>query len=962
MKTRTDFVANLLSLLLITGLLVTGFSCRKGAVLRNEQFAISLHKDLVRIEDKRSGKTFEYKAEFTVLHTDDDPSMAHRPAGISEVPYNVVTWHAAGGTDSDRLDATVRDEAQQGDGFDDRILEARVTDRTANLFKAGQAVRMVPERSETADTALVFHYEPQGAFALRAWMVLSEAGYPKMKFECTAQAEGYYSVGYTGAPSFDTSEVAEIWQPMIWQEKRFPAQSYMTLAYRCPLPSALATAGGQTFGVVADPSEFPFDPLPLADNSRFGVAIRNDEGRAQPLMFAPVLGGTGSSMQPGDSFNFTMQIFLEPADMLTAYKTLAREVYGFHDYRSNGPHQLNRTLNNMVEYGMSSWSHFVDSLKGCAYSTDVPGAVKNVSALNPLEMALILDSREIYDQRAYPIIEYLLSREKFLFSLDREQKIQNPSRKMDGPAAPVSELAALYDITHGQSPAFLRLAQREFEGSRTRNLDKLERGDTWQNALAMYRASGKAEYLEKALAGAEEYIENRVLRKATDFEDTLAQAFFWTGFVPDYIGLFQLYESSDDRKFLDAAHHAALQYTQFVWFSPEIPDKEIVVNKGGEAPLYWYLKAKGHDRMPAAEETVPAWRLSAIGLTPESSGTCQGHRAIFMAHHAPWMYRIGYAAGDQFLVDVARSAIVGRYSNFPGYHINTARTTIYEKPEYPLRPFKELSVNSFHFNHIWPLASVLVDYLVTDAYVRSDAAIDFPSEFIEGYAYLQSKFYGHEAGTFYGEKAWLWMPGNVLDVSSNEINFLTARGEHALFVAFCNQSDQALDFSFELNQGLTGFGRVHVVSIRKDNGEMTRGELREGSMQLNISPKGITTIAVGDMEIKPAFQQRVVQPGDDGDGGMQLLQIENPQAKAMILDLGRGLRTAYIYLEADDAVFRAAEIVYSTGGTAGRRAVDTAYPYEFTVELEDDATFEFSLAGIGPDGSRQQSDRLTLGP
>jgi hypothetical protein len=44
------------------------------------------------------------------------------------------------------------------------------------------------------------------------------------------------------------------------------------------------------------------------------------------------------------------------------------------------------------------------------------------------------------------------------------------------------------------------------------------------------------------------------------------------------------------RKFLDAAHQAALQYTQFVWFSPEIPDKDILVNKGGEAPLYWYLK------------------------------------------------------------------------------------------------------------------------------------------------------------------------------------------------------------------------------------------------------------------------------------------------------------------------------------------------------------------------------------
>jgi hypothetical protein len=65
---------------------------------------------------------------------------------------------------------------------------------------------------------------------------------------------------------------------------------------------------------------------------------------------------------------------------------------------------------------------------------------------------------------------------------------------------------------------------------------------------------------------------------------------------------FQLYESSGNQKFLDAAHQAALQYTQFVWFSPEIPDKDILVNKGGEAPLYWYFKGKGHLQMAAAEE------------------------------------------------------------------------------------------------------------------------------------------------------------------------------------------------------------------------------------------------------------------------------------------------------------------------------------------------------------------------
>ncbi len=119
------------------------------------------------------------------------------------------------------------------------------------------------------------------------------------------------------------------------------------------------------------------------------------------------------------------------------------------------------------------------------------------------------------------------------------------------------------------------------------------------------------------------------------------------------------------------------------------------------------------------EEWAPAWRLSEIGLTPESSGTSTGHRAIFMANYAPWMLRLGYYAKDPFLKNLGKAAIIGRYRNFPGYHINTSRTTIYEKEDYPLRPHHQLSVNSFHYNHILPMASMLLDYLVTDVFVKS---------------------------------------------------------------------------------------------------------------------------------------------------------------------------------------------------------------------------------------------------
>ncbi len=942
---------------------MTGISsCNSTSDFENDLFGISLSGDAIRLQDKRSGKTFEYNGQFMILHSKKDPSMANRPSGFPEVTYNIITWLASESAEADRLDEVKRDEAQQGDGFDDRILESKATDRTANLFKSGKSVLLSPVRSEILDTALVFYYEPQENYSLRAWVSLPETGYPKLKYEFIPDEEGYYSVGYTGAPSFDVSGTAEIWQPMIWQEKRFPDQSYLTLAYRCPLPSALVTAQGHTFGVVADPFEFPFDPLPLADNSRFGVAVRNEKGQAQPMMFAPAMGGLGSFMRPGQGFIFSMQLFLEPTEMLNAYKTLARDVYHFRDYRSNGPHQLNRTLENIVDYGMSHWSYYVDSLKGYAYSTDVPGAVKNVSSLNPLEMALIADDKEIYETRAYPMMEYLLSREKFLFTLDREQKIQNPSRKLNGPVAPVSELAALYSISQGASDAFLTLANKEYNSERVRNLTEAQDGDTWQNALALYRASKDSSFLNKAIEGANTYIRDRVEMPATGFDDPHADPFFWTGFTPDYIGLYQLYEVTGRQEHLDAAQQAALQYTQFVWFSPEIPDKNITVNKGGEAPLYWYLKSKGHIPMKATEETVPAWRLSSIGLTPESSGTCQGHRAIFMAHHAPWMYRIGYAAGDQFLMDVARSAIVGRYSNFPGYHINTARTTIYEKPDYPLRPFKELSVNSFHFNHIWPLASVLVDYLVTDVYVKSDGAIDFPSDFIEGYAYLQSKFYGHKPGTVYGEKAWLWMPKKLIELSTTEVNYLAARGENNLYIAFTNQSSETQNFTFDLEKKLTGYNSEHNVRIWENNEDSGDDKLINGHMSVEIPPGGMVVLSIEELTITPAFQDVILENEKNTDDGSHFQSLDFGDAKAMILDLGQDLKSAYIYLGEDDETFSQVSLTYSVDGGPNVIVEDPAYPFEFTIPLENNSKISFSLEGTKINGSYVSSAKVGFGP
>lgn len=910
-------------------------------------FSAGEHKVLIEnnlIIIHRGGVKYQFQPSFSIIYSEKNPDLAMRPAGIEGVPYNIITWTAYEGKKAD-LGKVKRSDSSVGDGFDDRILDAEASKRTSNPFNSGMVFPISASSLEMKEGKIVLIFEDHEFFDFSAEVSDLEGGHPAFIYKLTPKKDGFFSVGYTGAPEFMLSEVKEIWQPLIWQEKRFPESPVMTLAFRCPIPTALVHDGTHSLGVMAASEEFPFDPLPSLSNSRFGVMVRNGEGKAQPQLFAPVLGGQGSEMKVGEIFQFKSFLVIESGEIHEAFENIARSEFGFKDYRINETISLNQTIENIVDYSKSDYAWFVDSLKGFAYSTDVPGAVKNVSSLNPLELAIVMDDSAMFERRAYPTLEYMLSREKFLFSLDPEQKIQHPSRSMTGPIAPISELASLYLILGQTNVFFLELAKNEFGQSRIRNLDVAEKGDSWVNAMFLYKATKDQKFLNLAISGADEYIQRRVETKQTDFEDPYSPGlFFWNAFTPKWVELTELYEITKDKKYLEAAHEGARRYTMFTWMVPAIPDTTILVNKEGKAPLYWYLKSKGHEQMYFPEEKVEAWRLSEIGLTAESSGTSQGHRAIFMANYAPWMLRLGYYANDSFLKEVAKSAIIGRSQNFPGYHINTARTTAYEKPDYPLREHKALSVNSFHYNHILPMASMLLDYLVTDAFVRSKGKINFPSEYIEGYAYLQNKMYGSQHGRFYNEKGvQLWMPKSLLTVSNPQLNYIGGYNESGLYLAFTNQSKDVVKSTIRLNpEWITG--SIRNVENLGDGKSFSKNA---SSFEVEVPGNGITAIKLEGLSPNVGFQQKILSKGSSTKNSLH--EFDFGKTRAVVINLGRYDQRAYFYLQEDDSRFSSVTLFYEDENGKIESLVDANYPFEFTIpfrKMKEGGSFWFSASNL----------------
>ena len=894
------------------------------------------------------GAVAQFAPVVAVLSARADPNLEMRWGQFPEAAlklkdtgsvYNVLTWG--------RKNTAAKTAPQHvEDGFDPSIDRGYGGGRTANLFAAGKLKTLRASTGRSDGSKIVWDFPADDTATVRLELDLPTDGTaPRLRLKTTVKAEGWYSFGYLGAPETPAAEASELWQPLIYNERRFPHESFLEAGYRCPLPTTLVTRGGITTGVLADPAEYPFQPLPNLANSRFGVALRNARGLAQPMLFAPLLGGAGSQMKAGESREFVMRLVVAQANLSATYERVARTIYGFADLRHNALGSLNATFERMLEFGLSDYAKFNSDLRGFAYDTDVPGAVKNVSALHPLGLALVTDRPEIYTRLARPLMEYFVSRERFLFTTDPKVKGQSASSRLGGLGAPLTEYANLYAMSGQRTPFFRTSAESLFGRDRVLNLEGTIRGDNWSNALGLYRATGEKRWLDHAIKDADAYLKTRVGVRAADYSDPDSRGlFFWTAFTPQWIELFELYEETKLPRFLGAAHAGARDYAQFVWLAPRIPGGDVRVNEDGLAPAY--RSGPRFPRIKAEPETVPAWRTSEIGLTSESAPTSKGARGILLACYAPWMLRIASLTNDAFLHDIARSAIIGRYTSFPGYHINTARTTAYEKPDFARRGKDELnSATSIHYNHIWPHIALLLDYLVADAFAKSRGAIDFPARYAEGYGYLQQRVFGDRPGKVYGENGlYLWMPRGVLTVDHPELNFVMARGDAKLAVALTNQSKSAVKSHVTLSRERIALapGAHAKVTVWENNRRVREEPLASDTrIAVDVAAEGITTLIISGVKPRVEFQDQILSragrlPAES------VVDLGWRGARGVVLSFGAGeLTSAYVYLPDQERVVTKTTVHYRQGGGEFLTLTDASYPYDFTLPVAGDAPLEF---------------------
>jgi hypothetical protein len=897
---------------------------------------------------ERDGKRAVYQPVFTVIRAASDPQLglshfASTPGesldDVNAENYPLPRWRAA-----------------SGNGMTDVI------------FEAGAVTEVRASQARDLDGGgVAWTFEPAADFTLEAEIRSVANEPPRISWTFTARTPGWYTVGYTGGPAVDPSRADGFLQPLIWQEKRFPRAPLMSAESMGGLPLTLVTRAGVTYGLSVDPRESPFR-LPTIANARFGVILRNPKGQAQPSAFAPLLGQSDSRFTAGQSATFAVRPLLVAGDWYQAFTEVARGPFGFADYRRNASQSLNATLDTMTEFAMDdAHSGWDADLKGFDYNTDVKSTVKVVSALHPLAVSLMQDDPEIYRLRALPITEFLMSRTKYLYNaLPVGESGQNAARDMQGPAAEVSELAELYQMSQQRSPVFRHYALQLAGKPRRLNLLMVSDGATFWDELALYRLTGDKARLTKARSLADAYIERRIDTPQRDFSDVHLDAGgqFWSDFAPKFVELFELWQETKEPRYLAAARQGARTYASYAWYFPRVPAGEVTVDRGGVAPVGLFTAKQDAQGIRTPEVALPAWQVSQIGLTPEAQTTYHLNPGTFLAHHAAFELRIAAATGDSFLHDAARSAIVGRYKTYPGYDINVAFSDVYARSDYHHRPFAHLNYNEIYYNHVWPQIALLTDYLLSDFEIRSQGAIAFPARYAQGYAYLRSRVYGDRPGVFMGDdKVRLWMPRRLVTTDDPQANYLSGYGNGRFYLALSNESPDSRSVTVTLDRERIPYAldRSYSARVWRDGKPAGQTAVVNGKVTLQLSPKGLTAIAVDELPVFTRLHADYFD-GDEqaaaADTGYRTDPTPFGAATAMFLSFARR-HEFYLWTSASDTDVRAARLTFNDG--SGERTLsDERHPFEFSITAGERTKIEYHLEFVRTDGTLVDGGRHSL--
>lgn len=350
----------------------------------------------------------------------------------------------------------------------------------------------------------------------------------------------------------------------------------------------------------------------------------------------------------------------------------------------------------------------------------------------------------------------------------------------------------------------------------------------------------------------------------------------------------------------------------------------ITVDAGNRSYSYWWTHGRWgswgwpneQSGMWTPEKTVPTWRASHNGLKTGAGGGGGGWLGTISLDSPVKMLRAAGLSNDSFARSLSRASIVGRFGHFPGdFQSKPKHTLLWESPDLADHILPQETQTTWNTGHFWPVAGVVIDFLLSDAADKSNNQILFPSTFLNGVPFgrLYSPALG--AGRFYGERGvFPWIPSGLFrSVSNAQVNWVagysTSNGTQssALYIALLSQSFLEEEVTCAINDLLVGgLAAVETATVWVDNTQTSPVAVRTGKFAVTIPPKGIVALKLEGAVAKTRLQHKVMDKsmpalsprsrvvGSDAGFGI---------VAGVVLRWGAGMTELYCYSQANSTMF-----------------------------------------------------------
>lgn len=849
-------------------------------------------------------------------------------------------------------------------------VRTRCGDPTAPWL-AGRSWPLRPSAARQHDAHTVeLDFPATGAGRLTArWTIATNLPAAELALELAVSGRGHYSLGYAAPWETPSADADFLLLPFMYHGRRFPDRVVTLPSALTPTPLALINRGGFSCAVAGVPASIPF-AWPSASNSVYVFGLRNAAGLAQPLAFSPVIGQNGARSD-GAPVRARLLLWMQPGDWYASYRRIADDVFGLRDYRRPLEASLSDAALNLFDLmGADRASGWDATAKG-PWNIESRNVVTHASPLTYLSYYLLTGDESFRTGRVLPSLEFLLSRPGPHFSAEtvcgdnyyRQQVMRGP-----GSFYGAATHASAFALTRGLTPAF---AEACFTS--TGSL-RVTRGGghvaAFEDALALHRLTQERKWLDQAVAGGDAYIAANLARLPE--RDLGPGPFVNVSFVPDWEGLLHLYEATGERRFLDASAEGARWLLTTLWTQPSIPPAEITLHPGGvldNARRVWWWgdglfrlglfegpHQDGRVELPPvrlAETRAPAWTVSNVGLGLEQPCTYTrrgNHANILMNTWAPNLLRLAKATGDQAFRTAARNATIGRFGNYPGYYVD-AMTDRYRRPDYPLQG---PDVTCLYVHHIVPFAAYVADYLYTDAEMRSDGAVRFPSVRQCGYVWFDSRLYGHAPGRVFGRTAWPWLHRTAATLDNVNIDRVLAEGDGAFHAVLLNQTDAPQRARVRLDPAALGRGLEGArVTLRDARGKASEAAVLDGAVDVALEPSGLLTLTLEGVQIDVSTH-RGAPPASFALPDRPATR-EQPVAGTGLRAIGTEVivppgtsRQLFVYVAAGLGDLRAATLRYRIDGGPEVARTCTRFPWEFSEKIESPGPVSWRVEGEAP--------------